>query len=101
MTKLINRKEEKKKKKKKEKEKEKEKEKKRKEEENKNRFHPQSNLGPFFFGPFSLPLSHLRQYYERDDNLLFKTFPSRTSTGALYKTERALLNTNSKIFSGE
>ena len=37
---------------------------------------------PLRAGPFSLPLRQVGQYYERGDNILFKTFPSRTFTGA-------------------
>ena len=67
---------------------------KKKEKKGKRKVGSTRNLtqDPLRARPFSLPLRQVGQYYERGDNILFKTFPSRTFHW------RALLNTNSKIF---
>ena len=75
----MNKKEQKKKKKEEEEE---EKEKRKRREKRKVGSSRNLTQDPLRAGPFSLPLRQVGQYYERGDNILFKTFPSGTFTGA-------------------
>ena len=70
--------------------------KKRKEEKKKNTFCPESSLGISTRQSVSLPLRHYWKVTD-DISLLVKLSPWNFGQRALYKVDRALLNTNSKI----